>query len=686
MHRDPPSPLRRTLAALLLLTSPACFTGDDLTAQPCQVDADCNPFGDVLGARLTCTHEVCGYRPGCGNGVVDAGEACDDGDDVDADECTNACGLPRCGDGVVQAPEACDDGDADDADECPGTCAEARCGDGFVWAAGMEACDDGNPADDDACVRCRPAACGDGALHVGVEACDDGNREDRDACSNACVPASCGDGVVQDGEECDDGDADDGDECPTTCRSATCGDGFVFAGGGETCDDDNEATDDACVLCSPAECGDGFTQAGVEACDDGDMASPCAGCLPDVCNDELQNPRTEPCEDGNTEPNDGCDLCREGVEALARGASAWHTCGLRDGQVLCWGHAGHTRLGNASTANLGDEPTDLPLDRSRLAIAGAAVAVEAGFEHTCAILDQAQDLGHVRCWGHNQRGQCGADYGTNDDDNIKPDPVAVSVSTAAIVELAAGAAHTCARDAAGDVYCWGDTTRGQLGFVEDDPGAYASPTAIDLGGPAIDLAASDDYTCAALAGGEVRCWGDNTLHAFADATAVLPPTSVPELQGAAQVVAGRRHVCTLRGDGSARCRASDLQEHAQSDCDGLCAGPYDRIAAGGFHTCAWASGGSRVACWGGAFYGQAGGYNDSSASRETEFGRPVRDLHAGFEFTCVLLDGGEVMCMGNNAAGQLGVGSTTNGIAPLGTVCVAGIYEQPTTPECLVEP
>ena len=36
-------------------------------------------------------------------------EACDDGNEVDEDDCSNACTLPICGDGIVQPGEECDD-------------------------------------------------------------------------------------------------------------------------------------------------------------------------------------------------------------------------------------------------------------------------------------------------------------------------------------------------------------------------------------------------------------------------------------------------------------------------------------------------------------------------------------------------------------------------------------------------
>jgi cysteine-rich repeat protein len=63
--------------------------------------------------------------PACGNGALELDEACDDGNDVDDDGCTNACGLPACGDGILQLAEgeACDDGNAHPGDGCTVSCA-----------------------------------------------------------------------------------------------------------------------------------------------------------------------------------------------------------------------------------------------------------------------------------------------------------------------------------------------------------------------------------------------------------------------------------------------------------------------------------------------------------------------------------------------------------------------------------
>ena len=66
-----------------------------------------------------------------------------------------------------------------------------QCGNGRVEAG--EACDDGNRADDDGCLStCRNATCGDGKLRRGVEQCDDANQTDGDGCSSRCLDCSEG--------------------------------------------------------------------------------------------------------------------------------------------------------------------------------------------------------------------------------------------------------------------------------------------------------------------------------------------------------------------------------------------------------------------------------------------------------------------------------------------------------------
>jgi len=102
---------------------------------------------------------------------------------------------PVCGDGNLDPGEECDDGDENSSNACVAGCVPASCGDGFV-RSGFEGCDDGNDVDTDDCTNaCEKAVCGDGVLHEGVEACDDGNTDPGDGCDAACgveVTLECG--------------------------------------------------------------------------------------------------------------------------------------------------------------------------------------------------------------------------------------------------------------------------------------------------------------------------------------------------------------------------------------------------------------------------------------------------------------------------------------------------------------
>jgi len=106
----------------------------------------------------------CGSSPSCGDGVVDQGEECDEGQansDTVAGACRTSCRLPHCGDGIVDDGESCDDGEQNSEatpDACRRTCEEASCGDGVVDSA--ETCDDGDEIDGDECNN----ACSEGVL------------------------------------------------------------------------------------------------------------------------------------------------------------------------------------------------------------------------------------------------------------------------------------------------------------------------------------------------------------------------------------------------------------------------------------------------------------------------------------------------------------------------------------------
>ena len=59
----------------------------------------------------------------CGNGVVEEGEQCDDGNTVDGDGCSSTCQIEACcGNGILEPGEECDDGNNTSGDGCSADC------------------------------------------------------------------------------------------------------------------------------------------------------------------------------------------------------------------------------------------------------------------------------------------------------------------------------------------------------------------------------------------------------------------------------------------------------------------------------------------------------------------------------------------------------------------------------------
>ncbi|MGB5502050.1 MAG: DUF4215 domain-containing protein [Polyangiales bacterium] len=262
----------------------------------------------------------------CGNGIVEPGEVCDDGNTTTGDGCGATC-LLEAGEPCLADPQ-CQSDDCSIVNSC-----EDVCGDGFV--EGGEVCDDGNTTGGDGCAAdCSYAdnlpngsscgtnlECTSGFCDSGTCACD-GNDDclasevcDSFELPNACEAANqCGNGTVEAGELCDDGNNTSLDGCSNNCLYETGGTcllntdcvgtciGFVCAptaGGGGACDgNDNDdctgalgcnavgtcggdgavcsANEDCVNTCIGSVCGPTGTLG--EGCDAGD-SSDCTGAL-----------------------------------------------------------------------------------------------------------------------------------------------------------------------------------------------------------------------------------------------------------------------------------------------------------------------------------------------------------------------------------------------------------------------
>ncbi len=178
----------------------------------CSVDSDCSD-GSLCGSGGT----ACGIGSVCEDSddgtATDVGEACTSGSTCDSGSCSsftyeltrtrtcqtsgsNMCDwntwsgcastTQYCGNGTTEGDEACDDGNALNTDVCTNDCALNVCGDDYVYS-GVESCDDGSEN-------------GDG--------CDPDYDSTCNYCSSSCTyktssGAYCGDGTINGSESCD---------------------------------------------------------------------------------------------------------------------------------------------------------------------------------------------------------------------------------------------------------------------------------------------------------------------------------------------------------------------------------------------------------------------------------------------------------------------------------------------------
>jgi ELWxxDGT repeat protein len=320
-------------------------------------------------------------------------------------------------------------------------------------------------------------------------------------------------------------------------------------------------------------------------------------------------------------------------------AGYYHTCAILDnGDMKCWGRNSYGQLGDGNSANLVPSPTSTAID---LGTGRTAVAVSAGYHHTCAILDN----GDLKCWGYDGNGELG-DGGSNTNTNA-PSSTAIDLGTGrTAVAVSAGNMHTCVILDNGDVKCWGADTYGQLGDGGSNTNTNApSSTAIDLGTgrTAVAVAAGDDHTCAILDNGDLKCWGRDSNGQLGDGgsnTNTNAPSST-----AIDLGTGRTAVA---------------------------------VSAGEEHTCAILDNGD-MKCWGRNNYGQLGDGSNvntnapSSTAINLGTGRTAVAVSAGEEHTCAILDNGDLKCWGRDSNGQLGDGgSNTNTNAPSSTAIDLG--------------
>jgi len=363
---------------------------------------------------------------------------------------------------------------------------------------------------------------------------------------------------------------------------------------------------------------------------------------------------TAPTDNGTTPA--ACTGTCPVVRHLAGGGR--FTCAaLEGGAVRCWGEGGSGQLGDRGTATR----------TSPVAVMGLAdvAQVSAGYEHACA----RKTDGTVWCWGAGSNGRLG--NGASVD---SPAPVQVTGITNAVT-VSAGYYHSCAVTADGRALCWGrgsDIGTGSISSSNTPVAVMGVAGAVDVAAGRSTSAGNSPTSCAVVAGGAVRCWGDGGEGQLGNGTrdSSLAPVAVTGITNARSVVVGAVHACALLTDGTVSCwgegSAGAVGPNGQDftttpvTVTGI-AGAQSLVAGDGF-TCALLTGGT-LQCWGRGPSGELGrgaipavGADRSPAPAPVVGLSGVTLLAAGAQHVCVFAMDGATRCWGSDFAGQLGVG------------------------------
>jgi len=374
--------------------------------------------------------------------------------------------------------------------------------------------------------------------------------------------------------------------------------------------------------------------------------------------------------------------------AISAGSGGSHTCALLDdATVKCWGNGASGKLGQGSTATLGDQAGEMavlaPVD---LGAGRTATAISAGTFGTCALLDNAT----VKCWGGGSNGATG--QGNTNDVGDTPGEVAAlpAVNLGAgrtATAVSAGGAHACALLDNGTVKCWGSGAQGQLGqdstvALGDQAGEMAGLPAVNLGAGRTATAVTTGaiHSCARLDDDTVKCWGFDTLGQLGQDTTVALGDQPGEMAALASVNLGETLQVGLTADQTRVAPGGVIDYHLTivnnrvSTLTGItvtdpsapdCVEAVPDLASGASHTinCSLTTVTTD-------FPARVNTATVDTAQTTPLASNPVTvavgypatatAVSAGSLHTCALMADAGVKCWGLNSSGQLGQGNTLN--------------------------
>jgi RHS repeat-associated protein len=292
---------------------------------------------------------------------------------------------------------------------------------------------------------------------------------------------------------------------------------------------------------------------------------------------------------------------------VAVSSGYYHVLALKgNGSVWSWGYNNYGQLGSGN----GGINYSIPAQVTGLS---GIVSVAGGGFHSLALKND----GSVWSWGYNAVGQLG-DWTTTD----RAMPVQVQGLPANIVAIAAGAYHSLALDSGGNLYGWGYNNEGELGLGNNF--SMLNPQYITNGVAAIG--AGQFHSLYVRTDGTVWGTGANNLGQLGNNTVntTLTPVQVSGLTNAASVAAGYNFSAALASNGV---------------------------------VWSWGDNSSKN-------LGVTNTYSFSAVPVQVTLVTGIAGLASQGSHSVVVLTNGTVRGWGDNASGQLALGTTNASVTP----------------------